>query len=196
MAAGVLAISSTGSLNASSVIGVTGGELNFNSASDAGNVNLTATGATLSGAGTGRLGNVTYSAASGTTYLEPGNSIGTLKVNNLALSGTTSSIFEINPLLSTADLVDATGAVTYDGILNVVYDGSASDFVNGMIFNLFDAATFSGSFDSRSLPTLSGGLSWQDNLSTNGTLAVIPEPSAAALGLLAAGGLLLRRRRA
>ena len=69
VAAGVLAIDTGGSLTASSLIKVTGGELKFNSSSPPA-VWTCQPRCTLSGAGAGRLGNVTYSAASGTTYLE------------------------------------------------------------------------------------------------------------------------------
>ena len=67
--------------------------------------------------------------------------------------------------------------------IHVIYGGSASDFTNGMVFNLFDASLgFSGSFSTINLPALTGGLTWHDNLTTNGTIAVIPEPRVALLG--------------
>lgn len=151
------------------------------------------TGGTLSGTGT--VG--TSTVLTGGT-LAPGNSIGTLNfTNTLTLAGI--SNFEIDPLLGAglnADLANVTNGITYGGILNILYAGASSDFASGMVFNLFDASSFSGSFDTVNLPTLTEGLTWQNDLASNGTLAVIPEPSASAflgsLGILA----LLRRRRA
>lgn len=144
---------------------------------------------TVSGIGT------VVGAATVSGNLNPGNSIGTLNfTNTLSLAGI--SNFEIDPTILlglNADLANVTNGITYGGTLNVLYGGSSSDFANGMIFNLFDGSSFSGSFGTVNLPTLTGGLTWQNNLLTNGTLTVIPEPSAALLGGL--GLLLLLRRR-
>jgi hypothetical protein len=94
-----------------------------------------------------------------------------------------------------ADLANVTSGVTYGGTLNVTYAGASSNFANGMQFNLFDASSFSGTFGTLNLPTLTSGLTWQNDLATNGSITVIPEPSVAAL----LGGLglftILRRRR-
>ena len=144
--------------------------------------------------GTGTVGNTTVNGT-----LAPGNSIGTLNVSgSLTLAGIADC--EIDPtqgsgLNRAADLVNATGGITYGGALNVTYGGPASDFTNGMVFNLFDASSISGAFSSLNLPALVGGLSWQDNLSTNGTLAVVPEPTAALLGGLGLMLAFVRRRR-
>ena len=57
---------------------------------------------------------------------------------------------------------------------------------NGDVFNLFDWGTASGTFDSVSLPALTGGLTWdQSQLYTNDTITVVPEPGAALLGISA-----------
>ncbi|MCB1129824.1 MAG: autotransporter-associated beta strand repeat-containing protein, partial [Verrucomicrobiae bacterium] len=111
-------------------------------------------GATLGGTGT------LTDAVTINGVLAPGNSIGTISFgSSLDLLGL--SNFEIDPLGLNADLADITGTVTYGGILNVLYGGSAFDFAGGMIFNLFDAGTFAGSFDTINLPDLTGtGLSW------------------------------------
>jgi hypothetical protein len=64
-----------------------------------------------------------------------------------------------------------------------------------MVFNLFDRYSFSGSFSTINLHDLTGtGLIWQKNLSTNGTLTVVPEPAVALLGRV--GLIVLLRRRA
>lgn len=146
---------------------------------------------TLSGIGT--LGGIVGIAGT----LAPGNSIGTLSFSQtLSLSGI--SDFEIDPTLGlglNSDLANVSGEVSYGGILNVLYSGPNSNFTNGMVFNLFDGSSFSGSFTTINLPDLTGtGLIWQDNLATNGTIAVVPEPGVAiisGIGFLA----LLRRRR-
>ncbi len=155
---------------------------------------LTTVGGSGTLGGTGTMGNTTVNG-----IFAPGNSIGTLNINgSLVLSGIAD--FEIDPtngigLNRSSDLANVSGAITYGGILNLLYGGSASDFTSGMIFNLFDGTSFSGSFSTLNLPTLTGGLTWQNHLATNGTLSVVPEPNVAALlggmGVLA----LLRRRR-
>ena len=149
-------------------------------------------GATLQGTGT--VGATTVNG-----IFAPGNSIGTINViGTLDLNGT--SNFEIDPTLAlglnrASDLANVTGSVSYGGILNVLYGGNASDFTNGMIFNLFDATLgFSDNFSTINLPSLTGGLTWQNDLAINGTISVVPEPGAALLGGLGMLALLRRRR--
>ncbi len=150
-------------------------------------------GGTLSGTGT--VGKASVAAGG---ILAPGNSIGTLNFSD-TLNLTGISNFEIDPLLAlglNADRANVTNGLTYGGTLNVVYSGSSTNFASGMAFNLFDASTFTGSFATLNLPSLSDGLTWQNDLATNGSLSVIPEPNSAmllgALGVLGA----FRRRRA
>jgi uncharacterized protein (TIGR03382 family) len=88
-----------------------------------------------------------------------------------------------------------TGGISYGGILNVLYGGDASIFTNGMIFNLFDATLgFTDSFSTINLPSLTSGLTWQNDLATSGSIMVVPEPGAALLGGLGLLALLRRRR--
>ena len=154
---------------------------------------LTTVGSNGTLGGTGTVGDTMVNG-----IFAPGSSIGTLNINGaLALAGTAN--FEIDPtsglgLNRSSDLANVSGTITYGGILNVLYGGSASDFTSGMVFNLFDGASFTGSFSSLNLPSLTSGLSWQDNLATNGTLAVVPEPGAGLLGGLGMFALLRRRR--
>ena len=147
-------------------------------------------GATLMGSGT-----VGATTVNGT--LAPGNSIDTLIINgDLVLAGT--SDFEIDPngvLADLADLAAVSGNLTYGGTLNVTNIGGA--FSWGDTFNLFDwAGALTGNFTAVYLPTLTNpAWSWQNNLTLDGTITVVPEP-AATLGLaLLLSGALLRRRR-
>ncbi len=147
-------------------------------------------GATLMGSGT-----VGATTVNGT--LAPGNSIGRLIINgDLVLAGT--SDFEIDPngvLADLADLAAVSGNLTYGGTLNVTNIGGA--FSWGDTFNLFDwAGALTGNFTAVYLPTLTNpAWSWQNNLTLDGTITVVPEP-AATLGLaLLLSGALLRRRR-
>lgn len=203
VAAGVLAIASTGSLSTSSTITVSGGELNFNSSSNAGNVNLTASGATLSGSGTGRLGNVAFTLSSGTATLAAGNSIGTLNTGSLALNGNTISVFEIakNGMTLSSDLVSGSGAdaLTFGGLLQVVFDTTHVDALSvGDTFTLFSGYDFSsaGSFASLDLVDPGSGYIWDtSNLSVNGSITVaIPEPGPVLLAFTALIPLFRRRR--
>ena len=149
-------------------------------------------GGTLGGDGTVGTASILSGGA-----LAPGNSIGTLNFSDtLSLAGI--SNFEIDPTILglnlNADRANVNNGVTYGGTLNVQYGGLNSNFANGMIFNLFDASSFAGSFATVNLPTLTGGLSWKNDLLANGTLAVIPEPRAVLLGAIGLLALLRRRR--
>lgn len=149
------------------------------------------TGGTLSGVN-GNLGETSVQAG-GT--LAPGPSVALLNFNaNLTLGGSAS--FDVNKsgLSLTSDLANVSGNLTLGGSLTVLATGDP--LANGDTFNLFDASTFSGSFSSLNLPTLSGGLSWKtSNLAVDGTIAVVPEPGAG-LALLGGFGLLACLRRA
>jgi autotransporter-associated beta strand protein len=161
------------------------------------NANVTTGGVSVGSGGT-LAGSGTVGATTVDGTFAPGNSIGTLSIGGtLDLNGT--SIFEIDPTLGigldrAADLATTSGTISYGGTLNVLYSGLSSDFTNGMVFNLFDATSFTDSFSTINLPTLGGGLTWENNLGTNGTLVVVPEPGAALLGGLGLLALLRRRR--
>ena len=127
--------------------------------------------------------------------LAPGSSIGTLNfLNGVTFGATGIGAFEINKsgVLLTSDLANITGGLTLAGTLNVTATGDA--LIEGDTFNLFDAASFSGTMAAGTMPTLDPGLFWDlTDLGVDGTISVIPEPGSAAL--LALGSALLFRRR-
>jgi autotransporter-associated beta strand protein len=113
--------------------------------------------------------------------LSPGNSIGTLTINNeLSLGGNT--IMEVNKTgttLTNDQIVGVTG-LTYGGILTVTGTGDA--FSEGDSWKLFTADSYEGSFSGYSLPTLTAGLSWDmEQLPLNGTIGIVPEPGSITL---------------
>jgi autotransporter-associated beta strand protein len=129
--------------------------------------------------------------------VEPGNSVGTFSLGgSLILDPGAIYRAEIaSP--SSMDLVTlfgATGSLAFNGTLQVaLLDGFTPGL--GNTFNLIDwtgAHTVSGTpnFD---LPALSDDLSWDTSeFLTNGSISVIPEPSAMLLGAISA--LMLLRR--
>ena len=146
----------------------------------------------LGGIGTVDVGSGKALTINGT--LAPGNSIGTLIINgDLVLAGV--SDFEINPAGVLADLADVSGNLTYGGTLNVSNIGGSLQW--GNTFDLFDwGGALSGGFSSVVLPALPNpNWSWQNNLLTDGTITVVPEPATTiGLSLLLCGALLRRRR--
>jgi hypothetical protein len=74
-----------------------------------------------------------------------------------------------------SDLAEVAGNLIYGGTLNVSATGQPLS--DGEVFNLFDAATFGGTFTAFNLPVLDPGLFWDtSNLTVDGTIIVIPEP--------------------
>ncbi len=111
--------------------------------------------------------------------LAPGNSIGTMTVNNtVALQG--AAILEISADGSpSSDLVQGITTLNYGGAL-IVTNVGVTPLATGTSFNLFDASTFTGSFASISLPPLASGLSWNtSNLSVDGTISITGTATAA-----------------
>jgi len=194
--AGALIVGVGSSFSTSSTF-TNSGTLNVTGSFSAGG-GLTNTG-TLGGSGT-----FTGSLISAGT-LSPGNSPGLLTVTgNLTLQGSSQLIMELGGLVEgvSYDSIDVSGIMALNGGLNVLL---VNGFVptTGATFNLFDASSFTGTFSSMSLPTLTTGLTWNSSaLYATGIISVtgtaIPEPStyAALAGLGALGFVLLRRRRA
>ena len=152
--------------------------------------------ATLGGSGT--IGGAV--TVSGT--LAPGNSPGTLTINNsLILNSSASTLIELGgSLTSEYDRVIGITNFTLDGVITVsLVNAYTPGF--GDSFDLFDwsgVLTSSGFIVGTDLilPTLGGGKTWDTtNFLTNGTIAVVPEPSTVALAALGCAGMLLLRRR-
>jgi hypothetical protein len=93
----------------------------------------------------------------------------------LTLAGSADfEIGKVGPALL-SDLAEVTGDLIYGGTLNVSATGQPLS--DGEVFNLFDAATFGGTFTAFNLPFLDPGLFWDtSNLTVDGTIIVIPEP--------------------
>lgn len=156
---------------------VSGGTLRVNGALAAGAVTVQS-GGTLGGTGT--LAGATAVQSGGS--IAPGaNAIGTLTVNNtLALSGTARMEIAKTGTTLTADKITGVTTVTYGGTLLVTALGPDA-LAAGDTFQLFSAATRSGSFSTLTLPTLASGLAWDTTgLATNGSITIIQSAFASA----------------
>lgn len=184
---GTLALVNGGSISTSAVIHVSAGAT-FDVSAATSPWSL-ATGQSLVGNGS-IVGDATIAGTVG-----PGNSLGTLSfADDLALSGIAS--FEIDAALNDSDLIAVAAALAFGGTLNVTNLGGT--LVNGQSFDLFDfdLGQSSGSFSTVNLPSLGGGLSWDDSaLYTTGVIAVVPEPGTPALLATLTGLLTVCRRR-
>jgi hypothetical protein len=88
--------------------------------------------------------------------------------NSITLSGTTE--IDVNESTSTEDQLNCTGSITYGGVLNVA--NVAGTLAAGDTFQVFNAASYSGSFTSIT-PAPGPGLAWDPNALATGTLKVI-----------------------
>ncbi len=131
--------------------------------------------------------------------VSPGESPGLLTVDNMTFgSGSMLNIEIAGTAPGTLyDVLNSTGAID-------LQSGSTLKliFLNGFspdIYNIFDIMNFSsltGAFSNLDLPVLNSGLHWDtDNLYSDGTLSVVPEPATWLLLALGATGLLFYRRR-
>jgi len=158
-------------------------------------------GQTLKGTGT-VIGNV---AANGT--VAPGASAGTLTFqNDLNLAGSAVLSFELKGNDTTIgsgvnDLISVGGNLTLDGTLNVAEIGAGS-FLTASVGDTWRLINYSGTLTDNgltlgSMPSLQSGYYFVVDTATAGqvNLRVVPEPSAAVLGLIGGLGLLLAVRR-
>ena len=126
---------------------------------------------TLSGyiKGTGSFTNVTFSG----TY-SPGLSPTAVTAGNLSFAASNTLIMELGGTNagSEFDQIQSTGALALGGALQVsLFNGFS--LVVGNSFDLLNWTTLSGTFSSISLPTLTGGLTWNTSqLYTMGILSV------------------------
>ena len=191
ISAGTLALSGSGDISESAVVDVASGATLDVSALAGWTV---AGGQTLKGNGTVDADDGTMDTVTVNGKLAPGHSIGTLTIlGSLTLLG--ASDFEIDRAATplTSDLAAVSGLLTYGGTLNVSNTGGALQL--GDTFDLFDWGTLEGTFETVNLPDLTAGLAWRNDLLTDGTITVIPEPaSALALSLLLSSVLVIRRR--
>jgi autotransporter-associated beta strand protein len=167
--------------------------------------------------GSGTLG--TVSVLAGGTF-SPGNSPGLLSIASLSLAGTT--LMEIDGTGTRGVMYDATdvsGGLTYGGSMLIDFGSSITTALpDNTIFNLFDFATYSGTFSGITTAndgSFYAGLTFVDSgngdkwtatkdsqtlefTHSTGNLVIVPEPAALALagiGIAAAGWTFCRRRR-
>jgi autotransporter-associated beta strand protein len=109
-------------------------------------------------------------ATSGT--LSPGTSIGCLTIfNSLTLQSGSTTFIELNKTPMTNDTVRGVTTLTFGGTLVVTNLSGA--LAQNDSFKLFEAASYSGAFDTMVLPPLTNGMSWDiSNLTNNGTLKI------------------------
>ena len=104
--------------------------------------------------------------------LNPGTSPGILTMSNALtlLTGSTTRL-ELDKSANTNDLITGLASVTYGG--NLIVTNLSGTLAANDSFKLFSAGSYTGSFNSITLPVLTGGLIWTNRLALDGTLAVI-----------------------
>lgn len=145
-----------------------------------------ADGATLGGSGS--MGDVLLLAGA---TLSPGNSIGTLTVNELSLNGDAALIFELGAPSDPYDQVVVMDDLLLAGTLNIVNAG-------GMAAGTYTLFTYAGNLTDNGLSfgSMPGDFTYNLNLDTPGeiNLQVIPEPAALWLVLACLTALVWHRR--
>ncbi len=165
--AGVMRLTAANTFTGSTT--VSGGTLLVNGSLAAGSAVSVQANAALGGAGT-VSGSVTIQTG-GT--LSPGtNGLGILKLAKSPVLGGTLQ-FSLNKAASlhNSSLTITSGTLTNSGNLLVINNGST--LALGDNFQLFSAASYTGSFSRITLPTLAAGLAWNTaKLAVNGTISI------------------------
>jgi autotransporter-associated beta strand protein/parallel beta-helix repeat protein len=161
---GTLALSGSGSISSSAVITIAG-NATLDASGLASQTFTLNSGQILDGGGTV---NVNLMVSPG-AELMPGStsSLATLTVAGAAqLQGTT--VIKLNS--GSSDQIDA-GSFAYGGALVVTNIGGA--LTVGQTFRPFLGDSYSGNFSSVTLPSLSAGLAWSNNLASSGSVQVV-----------------------
>lgn len=169
---GTLALA--GTCTYSGATAVSAGTLQVDGSLASGSVLTVQSNGTLSGVGT--INGATTVQSGGT--LGPGDSgIGGIKfASSLTLAGQTVLEISKSGSLITNDLITVTGALSMGGNLIVTNIG-ATAFADGDSFHVLSAGSYSGSFASMTLPSLTAGLLWDTTkLKVNGTISVASPP--------------------
>ena len=173
--AGTLALSGNGALANSTNIYVGAGAV-FDVSGSSGNAYLT--GGQKKYWGNGTI-NGNFTVGTGCTLAPGSNNIGVLTFNyslTLAASGGnpgSTGIFKISHSPLTNDLAKVNGSLSNGGVLIVTNTGGVP-LAAGDSFKLFNATSYSGSFNSLTLPPLPFGLAWNTNsLNSAGTISVV-----------------------
>lgn len=147
---------------------INAGTLRVNGSTAAASAVTVANNATLSGGGT--LGGAVNVLSGGN--LSPGADTATLTFSgNLTLQAGANLRLDLNGSTDTCDKLAVTGTLNRGG--NLILTHTGDPLIGGETFDLFDAATLTGSFSSVSLPTLSSGLQWNTaSLATSGVITV------------------------
>lgn len=124
-------------------------------------------------AGTSSLAGALTVESDGT--VAPGNGgIGTLSVASAILGGAFEVEINRNGGAPLADKLAVSGSLTIGGTLTVENIGGVLDLAVGDSFDVFDAGSVGGSFDTVDLPPLPSGRAWNTSrLNTDGIIAVV-----------------------
>jgi len=127
-------------------------------------------GATLSPSGTAAALGVNWGGT---------NAVGPIAASaNITLNGTT--VIKLDGS-GTNDMVQAAANISYGGTLNLV-NISSSPLAAGDSFQIFSAATYTGSFANLTPATPGSGLAWDTNQLGNGIVSVVTAPEQPVIG--------------
>ena len=171
VSSGTLILANNGSISGSTIITVSSGAMLDASGRNDATLTL-ANGQMLTGNGiiNGRA------VIGGGATLAPGGLPGILSFNNnLTLTGGSVTVMELNQTLSTNDVAQVAGTLTYGGTL--LLTNMSGTLTTGDSFKLFNAASYLGAFTNHS-PAIPGiNLAWNFNGLTNGIVSIVSSPT-------------------